>query len=154
MGRRSGISWTTLPLQADTCLIVAVMQMDNYLKQVENKKEAEKQLMSFSIQNITDEIFRNYDAGIVHCLNDNEFVLLFNEKSQHEDKHIQISEEIIHSLHKYLKISVSIGMGNQVGSIDRVYVSYKNAVHAVQHKFYMDLRSIIRIEDITNICEA
>ncbi|OMF09247.1 hypothetical protein BK127_27195 [Paenibacillus sp. FSL H7-0331] len=147
---RDKLDYFQLPLQADTCLMVAVMQMDNYLKQIENKKEAEKQLMSFSIQNITDEIFRNYDAGIVHCLNENEFVLIFNEKSQHDDKHIQICEEMIQSLFKYLKISVSIGTGNQVGSIDRVYASYKNAVHAVQHKFYMGLRSIIRIEDITN----
>ncbi|MEK8127695.1 response regulator [Paenibacillus filicis] len=146
---RDKLDYFQIPIGAQDSLLAAVLQMDDYNRQMENKNEAEKQLISFSIYNIMNEIVHNYEAGLCHSLAENEFVILFNEKAHGDNKYIRICEEIIEALFKYLKISVSIGTGDRIGSIDQVESSYRSAVRAIQHRFYMGKRSVVKIEDIT-----
>ncbi|RXZ81352.1 response regulator [Paenibacillaceae bacterium] len=145
------LAYFQIAIKPDEGVVASVLQLDDYASQVKYKKEADKQLTSFAIQNVIGEIIRNYEAGIVYSVHDNEFAIIFNEKSQQYDKYIEISEEVVNALHKYLKISASMGLGNRVDGLDRAYVSYQNAHLALQHRFYMGPRSIIRIEDIADV---
>jgi len=144
------LEYFELGLQAYDGITIAVIQLDDYATQMGNKTEADKQLLSFAIHNVIVEMISNYDVGIVHCLHEREYVILFNEKSQLNDKHIEITEEIVQALHRYLKISVSVGVGNQVTGLAHACLSYQNARDAIQHRFYMGPRSIVRIDDISD----
>jgi len=139
-----------IPLGIDECVTIAIAKMDNYAAEIRGKSEEDKQLVTFSVLNIINDIISNYSAGFCICLASNEFVLFFNEKSQDEGKCNRICEEIIDLTANFLKLSVSIGIGNKVENINAVYHSYQNAAVAVQHRFYTGKQSIICIDDIAN----
>jgi len=151
---RERLDYFRLPLKYEDKFAAAVLQIDDYDSQVRHMAEADKQLTVFSVQNVAEEIVGGSGAGFVYGSNEREIVILFNERAQQDDKHVRIGEELIDALYKYLKISASIGIGSPVGSIGNIHYSYRNAVHAVQHRFYMGPRSLVRIEDIANVWES
>lgn len=137
-----------IPLKADESLLVAVLQIDDYFKVTENTTEEYKQLLIFSISNVVEEIISNYDAGISFSINDNELIIIFHLTTQVNGKYNKICEELVACIGKFLKISVSIGIGSWVNGILSVNSSYKDAHTALQYKFYTGKNSILDISDI------
>ena len=129
-------------------VMVAVLQIDDYSIISETAPEEEKQLLSFSVLNIAEELLSNYNAGTVFCLNENEFIMLLNQSSFLNGKYMEACEEIVSSLDKFLHISVSIGIGRSVGNMLSVNSSYTDACSALQYKFYTGKGSILDINDI------
>lgn len=145
------IQYFKIPFQVDESLLVSVLQIDDYSKITENTSEEDKQLLSFSISNIAEEIMTNYNAGVNFCIDETEFVLIYNLNTHVNGKYTEICEEIVSCLNKFLGISVSIGIGRPVNRISSVNLSYKDARTALQYKFYTGKNSILDINDINII---
>lgn len=145
------IKYFKLPYDVNESLLVSVMQIDDYSKTTENTSEEDKQLLSFSVTNIVDEIVSNYSSGISFCLNESEFVIIFNQSVQVNGKYNEICEELTTCLSKFLNISISIGIGTWVEGISSINSSYKDARTALQYKFYTGKSSVLDINDINII---
>lgn len=145
------IQYFKIPISTNENLLVAVLQIDDYNKVIENDSEEDKQLISFSISNIIEEIMSTNNSGVSCCLNENEFVLIFNENAQKNGKHFEICESIISCLNKFLHISVSIGLGSKIYDISSIFTSYKDAHTALQYKFYTGKNSLLDIDDIIKV---
>lgn len=59
-----------------------------------------------------------------------------------------VCEACVSSISRYLKLSMSVGIGNTYADIRKVEESYKEAATALIYKFYTGPRSIIHIRDI------
>lgn len=140
-----------IPLRVGESLLVSVLQIDDYVKTTQSISEEDKQLLSFNVSNIVGEIMTNYNAGVSCCIDENEFVLIYNQNAQVNGKYTEICEEIALCMNKFLNISVSIGIGRSINSILSVNLSYKDARTALQYKFYTGKNSILDINDINII---
>jgi two-component system, response regulator YesN len=147
------LQYFQVPLEPGESIMAAVLQIDDYNRITESRSEEDKQLLSFSVSNITEEIVNNHAVGISSSIHENEFVLLFNQKSQLPERCMEICDEIASSIAKYLKISVSIGLGRPVSSILQIPLSYDDAVTALQYRFYTGSSSILNIGDVKQSSE-
>ncbi|OCT15025.1 hypothetical protein A8709_12965 [Paenibacillus pectinilyticus] len=145
------LSFYQLPLRAEESHLVSVLQIDDYDTITENKSEEDKQILSFSVSNIVEEIISSTHSGVSFCANENEFVLIFNSNMEGTNRHTEICEEILACLRKYLKISISIGIGRPVNNILAIHSSYKDACMALKYKFHTGKNSILHISDIYSI---
>ncbi|MDF2987830.1 MAG: hypothetical protein K0R50_3340 [Eubacterium sp.] len=139
-----------LPLNVNENLLIAVAEIDDYNKRVKDKAESYKQFLNFSVKNIIEEALVNHQAGVSVYTNDNQFVIIFNRKFLSEEKLALIFDEIQELLLDFNNITLSIGVGNAVSSMDALGDSYNNALNALNYKFYTGKNSIIHIGDISN----
>jgi len=142
------------PVNSDELISVAVLQIDDYAKHIENYSEEEKQLLSFSVTNIAEELINEYSKGVCVVIGDNEQVLIFNANRNIKTEEALLQEndlltEIAESIKRYLNISVSFGLGRSVDNVTDIYSSYKDAENALYFKFYTGRGSIINISDVS-----
>lgn len=143
------INYYQIPLSIDGSALAAILQIDDFYKVTETASEEDKQLLIFSISNIVEEIISNYDAGVSCSINDNEFIIIFNENAR--TKYNEICEELVKCLGKFLNVSVSIGIGSWSDGILSLKDSYSEARTALQYKFFTGKNSILDINDINSL---
>ncbi|MDF2595635.1 MAG: transcriptional regulator [Clostridia bacterium] len=122
------------------------IQQSNALKLSQNKD-----LCLFAIFNITEEIINKHSFGIVFVHNNHVIVLaLSNDKDKESTKNktFYVLEEIRQSVEKYLKLTVTIGVGTFHDQITNVPQSYKNALLALDYRLIQGNNRIICIEDM------
>lgn len=142
------LEYFEIPFEITDSCLTALVQVDDFEQRVEDMAEVDKQLLSFSVHNIIEEIISNNCAGTSLCINENELVIIFNNTFTYNEKYISVCDEITSCVNKFLKLSLSIGIGRIVGSIMNIRTSYTDAVAAIQHRFYTGKSSIINISDI------
>lgn len=147
------LNFFNISLKVKQPIVVCVLQVDNYTQLNEYSTEEDKQLLSFSILNILDEHLTGHNSGISFCLSENEFILIFSQNNPFGSKLTDICGEISSCLKKFLKISVSIGIGCTVNNCLQIKTSYKDACTALNYKFYTGENSIISIDDINSIMD-
>lgn len=144
---QSKLDFFGLPFDTNSPLVVAVMQIDEYEKAIERYSEEHKQLLTFSVTNILEEIAERNQAGIAFCMNENEYVTIFNPSAHNGNRHLEICQEMIDCVNKFLKLSVSIGVGNPIPKVYDLHYSYQEAHLAIAYKFYTGKDSILQIGD-------
>jgi len=133
--------------------IVAVTNIDYKLRNKDLKMDnsSETDLIKFAVLNIIEEIVYRNDKGTVFIYN--ELVVLISSFWE-EDREvifnkIQLTlEEIRQSIEKYLKFTITIGLGTIINDVSYISDSYQNAIFALDYKFIMGKNRIIWIEDI------
>lgn len=128
----------------------ALLQVDDYEQAIERYSEENKQLISFSINNVLEEIAVRHHSGIAFCMNENCFVLLFNPSMNDEDRYLQVIQEMIECCLTYLKLSLSAGIGNPVWSVAKLHYSYLEAASAIEYRFFMGNGSILHSSDFNS----
>lgn len=109
------------------------------------------ELFKCAILDISEEIVSKYKLGIIF-FHDEKFVIISVSKEQSKDealeKTITILEEIRQTLEKYLKITVTIGVGTYADNVTFIKNSYKVALSALDYRLVLGSNRIILIEDI------
>lgn len=111
----------------------------------------EKDLAAFSVLNIVNEVVDNYNLGIVFIDNGRIVVITVCKKIERNDAisvTIRALEEIDYSIKKYLKLSITIGVGTFFSHITDIGSSYQNALAALDYRMVMGENKIIWIEDV------
>lgn len=150
---RDKLEYFKISLEPEESVIVTVVQIDDYNQMIERYSEEDKQLLSFSVNNVLDETVKNYNCGFSFSINENEFIIIFNPKGRNNKKCIDICEEISAYINRFLDLSVSIGIGHPVNQILQLSSSYKSAKVVMQYRFYSGKGSILSIADINNITD-
>ncbi len=137
------------PFQTGEPIVVAVLQIDDYLKTTVNYPEEEKQLLGFSITSVVEELIGNYSQGICIQMTDHHYAMILNLKTDTSlEAETDIYSEIVKSIGNYLQISVSLGVGRKVEQVLQINSAYKDALNALDFKFYTGKGSIIHSTDI------
>ncbi|MCX7711151.1 MAG: response regulator [Clostridia bacterium] len=112
--------------------------------------ETDAGLFQFAVYNISEEILSQKQNCIVFQNNTEKTVIILgneNERSLQESA-IGISEEIRQAVEKYLKFTVTIGIGKTILSISDLYDSYKYALSALDYRFLLGKNRVISIHDM------
>jgi two-component system, response regulator YesN len=137
------------PFQADQSFVVAVLQIDDYDKTTANYLEEEKQLLSFSIAKVVEELVHSYTQGICIQMADHNYAMILNIKTGVSlEEENDIYSEIVKYVSNYLQISVSLGVGPKVEQVLQINSAYKDALNALDFKFYTGKGTIIHSSDI------
>lgn len=140
----SNLEFLEIDLLGDT-FIVCVAEVDNI-----NTISEETALIHFSVLNIASELIG--DRGF--CFNDslNRLVSVISKQVvKHEDfekENYNLLESIRSAIQKYLKVTITIGIGRAIGGLDNIYLSYNDAVMALDCKITMGKNRIYDIKDL------
>lgn len=139
------------------CFVVAAVSIDHimskYLKdnEIHEGLYREKELLKFAVLNMVEETVNKYNLGTSFF--DNEHIVVlgnFKETTRTEAiKQMGASmEEIRQNVQRFLKVTVTIGVGNVFYDVVSVSRSYEDAVTALDYKLFMGNNKVIFIEDI------
>lgn len=111
----------------------------------------DKELLKFAVLNIAEEIVDKYELGITF-LNNDEIVFIAVAKSKEKIEFIklvfELLEELRQNVQRFLKVSLTIGIGNICSEATAINLSYKNALTALDYRLFMGNNRSIWIEDI------
>lgn len=113
--------------------------------------EGDVDLARFAVLNISEEIIAKHSFGAAFINND--YVVLIArfeaiEKESMLNKTFNILNEIRMNIEKYLKFTVTIGLGTICESLTLISDSFKNAATALDYKFVIGTNRAIYIEDL------
>ena len=134
-----------LPQNTDYC--VMIVQIDDYMRMQEEMAEHDRQLLSFGILNICQELIQNQLSGFIFENNFGEFVSILKLASETEnDKLFSLANEIKTALLDYMEIQITVGIGGGVRGRLAIYSSYQSAYTALNHKLYLGKNKIIMFD--------
>lgn len=144
-----------LPLLSASIYITMVIVIDDVPQIMDSRTERDKQLLSYTILNIIQELIDKEMRGVTFEKVPGEYVgiLLIKQSDIHdghstEDDLLTLAESIRDNLRKWLKLSVTIGVGEQVGNLSEVSASYKQARDAADQKWYLGKNRILTMDNI------
>ena len=118
---------------------VAAVDIDVYsdLYEVEDELKKESALMSFVVENISSEIVNNHGAGLAYRDSDNRVCILFltNKPKEFTEEAVKICREIKQTVYDTMKLSISMGIGRYVHSLDELYKSYDSAAEFLKYRY-------------------
>jgi two-component system, response regulator YesN len=110
-----------------------------------------KALLKIAVLNIVEEIIEKYNLGTVFLNDENVVMITVSEDRDREAvsaNTLNVLEELKRTVEKFLKSTVTIGVGNVCEDIALVRHSYENAMAALEYRIFMGKNKIIWIEDI------
>ena len=127
---------------------VLVLLVDKYNA---NTREDEKDLMLFSIMNVTEELAR--EIGYGYCVEMEEVngvVLLLNLKEEYtRERYIsELAFETKDFFMKYFNLTLTVGVGNIYNEIKLIHESYLEANRAVYYRLVRGYGNVIFYEEI------
>jgi two-component system response regulator YesN len=132
---------------------VAVVNIDEnkLLKYRKIRNLEESEIMKYAVLNIVNEV--GYKHGINSTFMHNDKIVLLISKLI-DKREVVISdvlvtlEEIRQSIEKYLKITVTIGLGTIENDVTMLQESFRNAITALDYRLILGSNRVIWIEDI------
>lgn len=144
---RDKLAFFGLPLEMPGSWRAAVFRIDDYEQAIERYNEEYKQLLSFSIFNIMEEIASRSPNSVTFAMKENEFVMILNQAVLNHYELLDLCQQIIDSINRFLKIDISVGIGNPVANILGLHQTYYEACSAIEYKFFTGKNSILQISD-------
>lgn len=136
-----------LPTQGLFCTFV--ISIDDKLSVFENMPERDRQLTSFAVLNICQELIDTHLQGYAFENRQGEFVgILSFETEENEEQLFTLASEIKDNILKYLQLSVTIGVGKVVQKLNRICQSYSMAFEAVNQKLFLGKNRVITIDNL------
>jgi two-component system, response regulator YesN len=114
------------------------------------RSSKDMELKLFAVRNIADEIVEKHRLGIVALVGDQLAVLTIDEEDKEEalKRTLSVIEEVRQSIEKYLRFTVTIGVGTAGSELTNVAYSYKDAVLALDYRLLLGNNRSIYIEDV------
>lgn len=120
----------------------AVVSIDEPLS---NYKDME--LMTFAVLNMTEELLKKYGRGITF-LHSGQVVMIMIETIPGQWSANKMLEELRQSVIRFLKLSVTIGIGTECRNVTDLSYSYRDAVQALDYRLILGGDKLIAIDDV------
>ncbi len=109
------------------------------------------QLQLFAVLNIANEIIRRLPGDQVFIHHDGVVLLSIFDSAVNEQmvgRSLDLLEEIRYSVERYLKLTITIGAGMAVSDIGDVFLSYQDALRALDYRLILGSNKVIWINDV------
>jgi len=148
------LAFLELPfLQADRYLVLVVL-LDDLADTMEPRSERDKQLLSYALLNIIQELIHQEAGGIAFEKTLGEYVAILTFREENaaaedapstENGLLALAEAIRDNLGRWLKLSVTIGVGEEASRLAELPQSYKQAREAASQKWYLGKNRILTV---------
>lgn len=136
----------------DPFFLTIVLKMDALENVLSGKWSKDVKLVKFAILNIAIEFFREKRYKVEGIDNGHDYVSIIlnvdNKSDEIVRKLIDSTTEIQDKVDKYLKISVSAGIGNIVEGFEGISKSFQNALAASNYRIIYGRKAVIEYGDI------
>ncbi|NOU96915.1 response regulator [Paenibacillus sp. LMG 31456] len=115
------------------------------------KYSKDNELKWFAVLNISEEIFNRVNQGIVFLHHDHIVLLTVDEDASGDavmKRTLAVLEEIRQNVDKYLKFTVTIGVGTVTEDITNISYSHKDAIFALDYRLILGNNRVICIDDV------
>ncbi len=127
--------------------LALTMDIDDHDKRSESDYDAE--LLQFAAFNIVQEIFERENGGIAFRTRDTKTVVFMSGSPRETEMLAQsLASHAKYSINKYLRLSVSIGIGRTCRDKQLLFKSYQEALSALDYRFLLGKNRIISIDDL------
>jgi len=130
--------------------IVCISEIDNLAILAETQSAEDMELLNFSVLNIISELLET--KGIFFNDSYNRQVIIFNKldfsRPSEENGMYSLLECIRENIEKYLKVTITIGIGSVVNKLKDLHISYNDALYALDYKFVLGKNKIYDIKDL------
>lgn len=147
------IQFLNLPLLDAQAYIVIVITIDDLSLVMDSRSERDKQLLSYAALNIIQELMDKTKRGVVFEKAVGEYAgILVQERSNllegEEDGLLALAAAVRDNLGRWLKLSVTIGVGEYVNRLSELPLSYKQAREAAAQKWYLGKNQILTVDSL------
>jgi len=137
-----------LPL---TGLYSAVLvHIDDQVKVYAGMSERDKQLISFAMLNICQEIIERTHQGYAFEQQQGEYVCILCLTEEQEEALFGLISDIKETLSTLMKLSVTVGVGSAVPDLAQLPISYKMAYEAASQKLFLGKNQILTIDSLAS----
>jgi two-component system response regulator YesN len=132
------------------CCIALVIDVDDFGERSKSQTVTEQELMRFAVYNIVEEIMGKQKGGIVFRSRDDKITtILSSDDLNSVYKSAQdLAEESRQCVEKFLKFTVTIGIGTPCSSLQEIAISYQRALDALDYRFLLGKNKVITIADL------
>jgi len=132
--------------------LTIVLKIDSFENVLSGSWSKNVRLVRFAILNIASELFREKRCN-VECIDNGQDVvsIILNVNNGNDEilsKSIQITKEIQDTVYKYLKITVTAGIGEIVEGAEGISKSFQNALAASNYRIIFGREAVIKYCDI------
>lgn len=138
----------SLPLIAPPYLVVAI-DIDDFDEIKKEKWQNDPELFRSAAFNIVQEVMEGKEA-IVFRTREERMIVIFSGEAEEEtyEAALNVSEVIRFCMEKYLKFTVTVGVGVLCRTLNELPLSYKGAISALDYRFLLGKNRVISINDM------
>ncbi|WP_168120225.1 response regulator [Paenibacillus sp. HB172176] len=142
-----------LPYNAAYCALI--IRIDNFRTVFEHISEQNMQLISFSIQNICQEIVEARVSGYIFEHQRGEYVLILKlPELEGEEMIFPLVSDLMDHLNGFLsrmmKISLTIGVGGTIEELGRLAESYQMAAEAIERRLFLGKNQVLTFDALAD----
>ncbi|MFD0673178.1 response regulator [Cohnella sp. GCM10027633] len=143
-----------LDLPEDASYWTIVVSVDNMADIIASRTEHDLQLLWYSIQNVCQELVDRHMAGYAVEHLSGEFVGILRPREEDEatadaaEALYALAGDIRDNLERWLKIGVTIGIGERADGLSGLAQSYRQAREAADYKWYLGKNRIITMDSL------
>lgn len=134
---------------------VVVIRIDNSSSVSENLGIEDYELMKFAVRNIAEETINKEFRNEVFEYSEYIIAILKLKECPDQNSLKKLLSELQNNVHRFLNLSITLSFGRFYKGINSIYISYKEAVKALEVKLYHGESQIISYNDVmdANIIE-
>ncbi|WP_217596291.1 response regulator [Cohnella sp. GbtcB17] len=150
-GVQEKAAFLNLNLPLDMPYLVLAITIDDLEEAYGGRSERDKQLLAYSLLNIVQELIDRYLPGYAFENRAAEYVALLVLDERLEDPEatlLALAGAIRDNLRRWLKIGVTIGVGERAEHLGLLPASYRHAREAADQKWYMGKNQVITMDSL------
>lgn len=151
---RDRLAFLELPIPLQGPYTVLSITLDNATRVIGGRTERDKQLLSYAALNIIQELLSRELTGAAFENRPGEFVAILTPSGKEEEALLELAEQIRDNLGKWLKISVTIGVGGQAEQLDMLPESYRRAREAADQRWYLGKNQVLTMDSLSSVEES
>lgn len=136
-----------ISIQPNTVMVIVI---DNYHSKTRNKSEIQKQNLRLNVLKSLEKGSAKFDAMAINMEEDLYAVLFYIDSSEVApvEKTINMGKILRDYIENETGVSVTVGIGRRYKDILDLHLSYKDALLACHHKFFIGKGQVIHIANI------
>ncbi|GGI45871.1 AraC family transcriptional regulator [Paenibacillus marchantiophytorum] len=137
-----------LPLIEPPYLVVAI-DIDNLDEVKKERWQNDPELFRSAAYNIVQEVVESKEAIVFRTREERMVVLFYGDSGNELDEAaLNLSEVMRFCMEKYLKCTVTVGVGTMCRALHELPLSYKGAISALDYRFMLGNNRVISIQDM------
>jgi two-component system response regulator YesN len=144
----SGSDFLTLPLTASRYVVI-LLKADDY-SYPEYQNRFGKEVLKYCVLNVSEETLGSLGRGLVFNSFEDEVVLIvFAEGDQEtaEQHAYEIAETIRTNIEKFLKTTITAGIGSAYAQTAEIHFSYQDARSALEFRHILGMNRVLTVAD-------